>query len=445
MNKIKVDIKGMHCRSCELLVEDELKKIRNIKRVEVDSQNGTAEIAYEGQLTNKDIENAVVCAGYTLGKDEKPYFSKNPRDYRDLAIAGFIVLALFLAVKALGIFDLSLTSSDNYHSLPAVFLIGITAGFSTCMALVGGLVLGASAKYAKENPTASPLQKFKPHLLFNLGRIISYTILGAAIGFLGAFFQVSSFALGVIIITAGVIMLLLGAQLIEIFPFLKGFSLVLPKSLNQRLGLKEQSPAMMGAMTFFLPCGFTQAMQLFTITSGSALTGALTMGTFALGTTPGLLGVGGLTSVVKGTVARLFFKGAGIVVILFAVSNLSSGYNLIGVDVFGEMATVFGPPPTRVGIEANPKIQNGFQVINMDQIGNGYSPNNFVVRRGVPVRWIINSRNPNSCASSIVMQKYSIRKTLNPGENIIEFTPTEPGVIKFSCSMGMYGGTFYVK
>lgn len=442
MNKIKVDIKGMHCRSCEILVEEEFRKITNIKKVNVDNRNGTAEIEYEGHLSQKEIEHAVVCAGYTLGKDERPYFSKNPRDYRDLAIAGFIVLDIFLVAKALGIFDLSLTSSNNYNNLPIVFLVGITAGLSTCMALVGGLVLGASAKYAEDHPNATLLQKFRPHLFFNLGRIISYTVLGGAIGLLGSFFQISTSVLGLIIIAVGIVMLIMGAQLVEIFPFLKGFSIALPKSLSRKLGLKDQSPAVAGAMTFFLPCGFTQAMQLFAIASGSALTGALTLGVFALGTAPGLLGIGGLTSIVKGTVSRLFFKGAGLVVIIFALFNLSNGYNLLGVDVIGEVAAVFSPVRTTSGSVAG--LQNGIQIVNMDQIGNGYLPNNFVIRRGVPVRWVINSKNPNSCASSIVMQKFNIRKSLQPGENIIEFTPTELGLIKFSCSMGMYSGQFNV-
>src|SRR3989338_4932718 len=233
MNKTVVDIKGMHCRSCELLVEDKFKEYSQVKNVVVDQSKGTAEIEYEGTLTQEEIAKAVNCAGYCLGKDEKPYFSKNPRDYRDLAIAGFILLDLFLVAKALGLFNISLTNTHNYSSLPVVFLIGLTAGISTCMALVGGLVLGAASRFAEKHPTATTLQKFKPHLFFNLGRIISYTV-----------------------------MLLLGAQLVEIFPFLKGVTFTLPKGISRLFGISDRSEKeyshtnsmVMGATTFFLPC-----------------------------------------------------------------------------------------------------------------------------------------------------------------------------------------------
>ena len=283
MNKTVIDIKGMHCRSCEILVEDKLDEIGNIKSVNVDNNKGTAEIEYEGELDLKEIEKAVTCAGYCLGKDEKPYFSKNPRDYRDLAIAGFILLDLFLVAKALGLFNLSLTNTHNYNSLPVVFLIGLTAGISTCMAMVGGLVLGASSRFAEKHPTATPMEKFKPHLFFNLGRVISYTVLGGLIGYLGSFFQISTSVLGTITIAVGMVMLLLGAQLVEIFPFLKGVTFTLPKEISRLFGVKNQAEKeyshtnsmVMGASTFFLPCGFTQAMQIYAMSTGSFISGAL--------------------------------------------------------------------------------------------------------------------------------------------------------------------------
>ncbi|MEK7565722.1 MAG: sulfite exporter TauE/SafE family protein [Patescibacteria group bacterium] len=443
MKKITIDIEGMHCHSCELLIEQELAKIGNIRKIIIDQGKGTAEIQYEGQLDSQEIEKAVICAGYCLGKDEKPLISKNPRDWQDLAKAGIILLFLFLVVRELGLFNLSFTNSSNYYSLPVVLLIGLTAGVSTCMALVGGLVLGASARFAEKHPAASTVQKFKPHLYFNLGRIISYVIFGGVIGYAGSFFQLSTTFYGFLIIIAGMVMLLLGTQLIEIFPFIKNVTFTLPKAFGRFIPDKDQHPAVLGAATFFIPCGFTQAMQLFAVSSGSALTGALTLGVFALGTAPGLLGIGGLTSIVKGAIARLFFKTAGIIVIILAIFNISSGYNLTGLDIGRQLYEVFGPPTISSANIAN--MQNGFQIIKMDQTSRGYNPDSFTIKKGIPVRWIINSRDPRSCAASIVVPKLNIRKILDPGENIIEFTPTEIGTIKFTCSMGMYGGIFNVK
>lgn len=442
MNKIVVDIKGMHCKSCEFLVEGELKKIYNIKSVSVNNNKGTAEIQYEGTLNDREIEKAISCAGYCLGREDKPLFSKNIKDYRDLGIAAFLVMSLFLVARGLGIFNLNFANSNNFNSLPVVFLIGITAGVSTCMALVGGLVLGASARFAEKHPTATAAQKFKPHLFFNLGRIISFFIFGGIIGFAGSFFQLSTSVLGILTISVGIVMLLLGAQLIEIFPILRGVTLTLPKNISRGLKIQEeQSPFIMGAMTFFLPCGFTQAIQLFAISSGNPVTGALALGTFAFGTAPGLLGVGGLTSIVKGTAARLFFRTAGLVVILLAIFNISNGYNLTGFNPGEIFSTMFVVGNTA---ETNVAIENGVQIVRMTQDGSGYHPNSFTVKKGIPVRWIINSTNAYSCASSIIMQRYKIRRSLNAGENIIEFTPTDSGTIPFTCSMGMYRGVFNV-
>ena len=302
------------------------------------------------------------------------------------------------------------------------------------MALVGGLVLGASARFSAENPGASKLQKFKPHLLFNLGRIISYFIFGGLIGWAGSFFQLSTSVLGILTIVVGMVMLILGGQLVDIFPILKKVSFTLPKSVSKIFGIKDQTnPALLGASTFFLPCGFTQAMQLYAMSTGSPVTGALTMGVFALGTAPGLLGVGGLTSIVKGTIARYFFKGAGVVVAMLAIFNISNGLNLLGINLL-ETPKVLGKQT----------IVDGVQEIYMKQNADGYSPNSFTITQGIPVRWIITSETINTCASSIISSQLGIRQGLRKGENIIEFTPTEAGTMRFSCTMGMYTGSFNV-
>ncbi len=434
------------------MIEDELKKVSGVTGVSVNHQTGVADVDCECELDQSAVAKAVENAGYSLGDDGKiHFFSKNKRDYLDVSIAFFITITLFLIAKTLGVFDLGKSISGSYSSLPIVFIVGLTAGVSTCMALVGGLVLGASARFSARFPNASKMEKFTPHLYFNLGRIASYFILGGVIGFAGSLFQLSTSVLGILTVAVGLVMLLLGGQLIDIFPILKRFSFTLPKSLSRALGIQEKAQveysnknsALMGAMTFFLPCGFTQAMQLFAMSSGSPLTGALTMGVFAIGTAPGLLGVGGLTSVVKGNGARLFFKTAGVVVIMLAFFNVGNGLNLLGVpQVLGAIST----NTSASGVKQDPNVTllNGVQVVRMTQTSSGYSPNKFTIKKGVPVKWIVTSKDVNSCASSIVSQQLNIRKGLELGENVFEFTPKETGTIRFSCLMGMYTGSFTV-
>ena len=138
-------------------------------------------------------------------------------------------------------------------------------------------------------------------------------------------------------------------------------------------------------------------MQLYAMSSGSPLTGALTMGTFALGTTPGLLGVGGLTSIVKGAFAKHFFRFAGLVVILLALFNLANGGRLAGFSV-----PSFVTAQASIGVnDPNVMIENGVQIVRMTQDTDGYKPNTFTIRKGMPVKWVVASESVTSCAAAI--------------------------------------------
>ena len=460
--KFTIPIRGMHCKSCEILVEDRLMEVKNVKKAVVDHRQDMAEIYYHG--TSPDLEaikTAVEKAGYSLGKEEKRgWFSKNKADYQELGMAALFLLGSYYLLKGLGLTSLNiLPSGDGSITVSLILLIGLTAGFSTCMALVGGLVLGLSARHNELHPEATVLEKFRPHLFFNLGRVLGYAFFGALLGLWGSAIQLSSFSLGILTIAVGIVMLIMGLQLIEIFPWAHKLKLTLPKSLSRLLGIgglptlptgrqagqagqqKEYShknSGLLGASTFFLPCGFTQAMQVIAISAGSFFYGGVVMGLFALGTVPGLLTVGGLTSAVKGAFARKFFKFAGLAVLIFAIFNISNGLNLTGLNLaYGQTENVNLNDP-------NVTLENGVQVVRMKELVGGYLPNSFTIQQGIPVKWIIDAQAPYSCAASLSLPKYNIRKNLVPGENIIEFTPNEIGRLPFSCSMGMYTGSFNV-
>lgn len=446
MEKTTVHITGMHCRSCEILIEDEVLKIEGVEKCVVSHTKGTAEIYHNNGLDEQKVSQAISTVGYLVGKEQRPWLSKNSRDYLNLLTAAGFLLFIYLIAESTGLFNLVKVSGNNFTSLPVVLMIGLTAGFSTCMALVGGLVLGASAKFAEKHPTATSAQKFKPHIFFNIGRIASYFFFGGIIGFAGSFFSLSPFVLGILTIIVGGVMFLLGAQLIDISPKLNKVNFTLPKFISRALGIKEHhekeyshtNSMIGGAMTFFLPCGFTQAMQLYAISTGDPVKGAITMGVFAIGTAPGLLGIGGLTSVVKGAFAKGFFKFAGIVVIVLAIFNISNGYNLTGLNLLPSFNA------SASSSDKNVTVENGVQVVRMTQHASGYSPNTFTIKKGIPVKWIITSEDASSCASSIISSALNIRASLNLGGNVFEFTPSETGVLKFSCSMGMYRGAFNV-
>ncbi|MBI5414242.1 sulfite exporter TauE/SafE family protein [Candidatus Peregrinibacteria bacterium] len=446
MKKTVVPIQGMHCKSCTMLIGDALQEISGVKRVYVNLKHKNAEIFSESDLDMEKVTEAIKNAGYEIGEEKKQsWISTNVDDYKDIGLGFVFVIFFYFVASWFGLFSINVGNGDP-SNLFLVLLVGITAGLSTCMALVGGLVLGISTRHAEKHPEATPLQKFRPHLYFNIGRISSYFLLGGIIGMAGQVFQLSGPVLGIITIFVGMVMLFLGIKLLEIFPKFSHLSLTLPSGISRLFGIRKHhekeyshyNSLFVGALTFFLPCGFTQAMQLYAMSTGNFLSGALIMSVFAIGTAPGLLGIGGLTSVIKGIFARRFFKFAGIIVIALAFFNISNGYNLTGWSFDLGKSTFFAPK------EANISLENGVQIAKMKETASGYSPRSFTVTKGVPVKWIIDAQDMYSCAASLSVSKLGITKSLKKGENIVEFTPEEVGTIKFSCSMGMYRGEFTV-
>jgi sulfite exporter TauE/SafE len=149
-----------------------------------------------------------------------------------------------------------------------VFAIGLVASVSSCMAVTGGLLVAVAAKYNDASRKLTSVQRLKPHLYFNAGWIASYTLLGGAVGALGATLTLSPAINGILSIVASAVMILLG--LLRLFQALTRFMPTMPKALSHRihdLAAREtkESAFVLGAATFFLPCGFTQALQLYVL------------------------------------------------------------------------------------------------------------------------------------------------------------------------------------
>lgn len=275
---LKIPIKGMHCRSCEILLEDSLKEVPQVKSVKANYKASEALVYYENQIPEqKALAKVIESAGYKIGQADKlPLLSTNKKEYRDLGFIFLFLTAVLLFFKTVNLFNFNLGSNFNSPSWGLIIVIGLVAGFSTCMALVGGLSLGLSTKFIKSHPQATALEKFRPHLFFITGRIVSYMVLGGLLGFLGSVFKFSALASGVLIILVGLVMLVMGLQLTNIFPCLNKLKLTLPTSVAKTFGFNSQpreyrhdKAAILGALTVFLPCGFTQAMQLYAISTGN--------------------------------------------------------------------------------------------------------------------------------------------------------------------------------
>lgn len=329
--KYTFHVHGMHCHSCVILTEDTVKDIPGIASATSSLKHRTIELC--GNFENKSQEDIIQLLnseltqhGYTVSTEKQKHFVKWSQFKIALPITIAFVI-LYVLLQKIGLINLVTSSTVSYGT---AFVIGVIASLSTCMAVVGGLVLSMSASFAKEG------DKIRPQLMFHIGRLVSFFILGGIIGAIGSAFAlgtIGTFVLGLII---GIVMLIMGINLLDIFPWAKKLQPSLPKglakhALNTSKLNHTLTPIIVGIATFFLPCGFTQSMQVYTLSTGNFLTGGLTMLSFALGTLPilALLSFSSF-SIQKSSKSGIFFKTAGLVVILFALFNIINSLVVIG-------------------------------------------------------------------------------------------------------------------
>lgn len=325
-------VSGMHCQSCILLTESELAEYPGVTQAH--SSLKTHSVTVTGDFGEKTPETIateltalLVKQGYSLSV-EKQWQQTNWSAFKIALPLALVLVALFAGLQKTGLVNLVDTSTVSYGT---VFLIGLIASLSTCMAVVGGLVLSLSATFAKEG------DKVKPQLLFHGGRIVSFFVFGGVIGAIGANFTLNTEATFVLSFIVGMVMLILGINLLDVFPWAKKLQPAMPKFLARHaLGAIKMNhtltPLLVGVATFFLPCGFTQSMQIYSLTTGSFMSGALTMLTFALGTLPVLALISFSSFNIRNSGKKdIFFKTAGLIVIFFALFNLINSLVIIGI------------------------------------------------------------------------------------------------------------------
>ncbi len=451
-----VPIKGMHCASCEFLIGDELESLRGVTSATASLKSKSVKIVSTRPLQESEIAKAIESAGYEVGSEDelKPLISKNPRIWRDFLIGVLVVAVIYVLFRFLKL-DAALESSiygSGGGNGAVALIVGLTAGFSTCMALIGGLVLGVASKYAESHPGETALQRFRPHLFFNLGRIASFIVLGSIVGVIGSAFALKGTTLGLLTLGVGLVMIVLGLQLTELFPRItKGFTL--PAGIAKRLGVvsrkereySHRNAFVMGAATFFLPCGFTQAMQLLAVSTGSPLDAAIIMGAFAIGTTPGLLSLGGITSVVRGGFAKRFFRVVGVVVIFMAAVNFYNGFNLTGLNRLIESGV--SKLSERTEPEVEPSASYGSVLKTTYTLKKDIVPSTFTAKVGEKTTLLVDVKdNGVGCMSTIMiiglddMPQYLKRGRLLE----LTFTATKPGTYTIACAMGVPRGSITV-
>lgn len=430
-------VQGTHCASCEVLIESEVKKLQGVERVTVSHPKGELRVLVQDgtRLDAEAIEKVIAEHGYQVRSGAPQVHSRFTWERFVTGLA--FIAVVYILLRKLGVLTFS-PEVDAAAGMSAVFVVGLVAAFSSCTAVVGGLIAAVSARQAQRHPNASLTVKMRPHVLFNVGRLVGFAVFGALIGLLGSALQLSTTANGALTVVIAAFMIVLGFQLMGLIPA----GLVQPpKRLSHWVhDLADRGhawmPAVLGAATFFLPCGFTQSMQLFAMSTGSPVQGALIMTVFAFGTLPALLGIGYVTASAKPKSLPSLSYCIGAVVIALGIANVMNGATLLGVT---------GVVPADA-VTGQAVVEGDAQVVAMAVTSAGvYAPSVLRVQAGIPVRWEVTRDAWVGCANSLVMPAFGIRESLAEGLNVITFTPDKAGTYTFSCAMGMVRGTMIVE
>ncbi|MFA5867321.1 MAG: sulfite exporter TauE/SafE family protein [Actinomycetota bacterium] len=328
-----------------------------------------------------------------------------------------------------------------------IFLTGMVTSLH-CVAMCGNFVL--TFAITGEQKARSRLSAMLPHLYYNGTKLLSYTLVGIGAGFLGSAVDLGGFK-GTVNIVAGVLMILMALNMLNVHPALRVFSFRMPRKLSARLFKSAAqadtfAPAVFGLFNGLMPCGPLQAMLILAASTGSPAQGGLTMLAFGLGTVPLMLVYGTFASTLaKRFKGQVTLAGAVIIIILGLVV-MNRGLVLTGFKYNFKyvsdkaIAMVIPPETTEAGQSADGKVQN----LKID-IQGGYVPSSLTVKPNVPVRLTINRPGNDFCSERFVFPKFGIDKQLKPnGTTVIEFTPTETGQFTFTCGMGMYQGSLNV-
>lgn len=439
-------VDGMHCRSCELIVERKLKKVPGVASVEASTPRGQVRLDCEdGKPPSLQALNEALSGdGYVLRRPDSPSTAKKPSFGQIVGAFASVFLFGWLLSKA-GLLKTNFAIDGSAGFWP-VFTIGLLAAASSCIAVSGGLLLSSAATYNRRYGSMDGVTRMTPVFMFVAGRVLSYALLGGLIAVLGKALSPSPAATGAIVVLAAVYMFVMGLDMLKIAPpWLKALQPRLPKRVARRIVDAEgrehpATPFAMGALTFFIPCGFTQALQIYALTAGSFAQGGLILAAFALGTAPSLLALGWASTSLKGVTGEKFFRFAGALVVVLGLWNLQNGMTAMGYPL--RLPETSSAKASASAADPNVKAVAGVQVIRM-KLSAGesfYLPSDtYTVKAGMPVRLEIEGIG-TGCRGQLIVPKAGAKVSLTRQLNVLEFTPKKPGAYAFSCSMGMFPG-----
>jgi len=438
-----LQIEGMACTSCEMRIENALKKLNGVIEAKAIFSSSNVYITYDANIVSlEQIIETIEKLDYVVrnkpgdeavSKANKKRAEEDKMTINQLLGIGIILFALYVIIKSTVGFNFvpEINQSMGYGIL---FFVGLLTSMH-CIAMCGGINLSQCILYKIDNGNSGMLSKLKPSMLYNSGRVISYTIIGGIVGALGSGISFSGAAKGIVAILSGLFMVIMGLNMLNIFPCLRKLNPRMPKIFGNKIHNSngKYGPFYIGLLNGLMPCGPLQAMQIYALGTGSIAVGALSMFMFSIGTVPLMFGFGTVSSILSGKFTHKMMKVSAVLVIVLGVVMTNRGLALSG---FSLPSLSFGVNNSAQGSSVA-TVQDGIQIVTTKLSSGRYEP--ITVQKGIPVKWTIQAQKGdiNGCNNEIVIPKFNKKKKLELGDNIIEFTPTETGTFAYSCWMGM--------
>jgi sulfite exporter TauE/SafE/copper chaperone CopZ len=418
----KIKLSHMTCTSCETAVDRALMDIPGVLNAKSSHADNLCDISYDEDMCSMDeIKEKLSETGYM------PSGSGSVKSYAIMAMAGILIFAAGMY----GAFDpLQINSSASYAML---FTAGILSSFH-CIGMCGGIALSQSGRGSFPR-----LGIHGSSMLYNLGRVVSYTTLGALAGLLGSALSLTSGMKGALQIFAAAAMVLMG---------LKISGLRLPSWLSIKLPPIGKlngvgSPFTVGLLNGLMPCGALQTMQIFALGTGSPALGALSMLAFSLGTVPLMLGFGMISGSLTRKSSRHLAQASGLLVLLFGLSLGGRGLVSLGIDMSpgSLIAGFFSSDQDDTAVKAI--VQEGKQSIEIRVTATGFEPQIVYALEGIPLEINFRAVEMTQCNSALTIPAYKKEFRLSEGDNIISITPGKDDIL-FSCWMSMMKGKIMV-
>ncbi|WP_347451826.1 urease accessory protein UreH domain-containing protein [Acetoanaerobium noterae] len=437
-----LQIEGMTCSNCEVIIENALSKVDGIIEIKAKYKSSTIYITYDDNLISLNqiidhIENigyeVITSQENQIASPSKPKKSKEELSTSDFLGIGIIIFSIYIIISnTIGFnFIPEVNPSMGYGVL---FIVGLITSLH-CLTMCGGINLSSCISYNKVNDSSDKFAKFKPSFLYNSGRVVSYTLIGGIVGALGSVISFPGPAKGLVAIISGLLMIVMGLNMLNVFPWLRKFNPRMPKFFASKIhnSDKESGPFYIGLLNGLMPCGPLQAMQLYALGTGSFLTGALSMFFFSLGTVPLMFGLGAVSSLLSRKFTHKMMKVSAALVIVLGFIMADRGLALSGISSSSEAFN----PITVTQTTEKAVIDGDIQRVTTSLASGRYEP--ITVQKGVPVIWTITAESSdiNGCNNALIIPEFSKELQLKPGENVIEFTPTKSGTFEYSCWMGM--------